>query len=267
MTNTTHYNMTIAEGTDIVNPLTQIFPNFNTIDSAMFANKGGTVGTATEVTTGTVHAIVRNNPDADVFRFTATSAWTAGDTMTLDGNGVIVHLSDGTTPITGSYIIGAEVFAVVNAGLVTLMISSNGGVTSFNGRTGAVTPAASDYTAAEIDFDNTNVDILSTDLQGATEEIANKINDLSSWNLVVNGSGSAAGATVNIGSQYKFIAISIVDSYGDTTLMQPSIASIATLKTGGIGLISEFGTNHIRGYFSGNNFVYTATRDHKIYVF
>ena len=35
MTNTTHYNMTIAEGTDVVNPLTQIFPNFNTIDGAM----------------------------------------------------------------------------------------------------------------------------------------------------------------------------------------------------------------------------------------
>ena len=173
MTNTTHYNMTIGEGTDIVNPLTQIFPNFQTIDTAMFDNKQATIGTATEVTTGTVHAIVRNNTDSNVFRFTATSAWAAGDTMTLDGNAVTVHMTDGTTPSTGAYIIGAEVLAVVNASLVTLLISSNGGVTSFNSRTGAVDPAASDYDASMIDFDNTNTTLSSTDVQGAIEEVAN----------------------------------------------------------------------------------------------
>lgn len=172
MTNTQHYNMTIAEGTDVVNPLTQIFPNFNTIDGAMFANKQAGIGTASEVTTGTVHAIIRANPDSNVFRFTATSAWTAGDTMTLDGNAVVVHMSDGTVPATGAYIIGAEVLAMVNAGLVTLAISSNGGVTSFNTRTGNVMPEASDYTASDIDFDNTNTTLTATDVQGAIEEVS-----------------------------------------------------------------------------------------------
>ena len=175
MTNTTHYNMTIAEGTDVVNPLTQIFPNFNTIDSAMFSNKQAGIGTASEVTTGTVHAIVRANPDSNVFRFTATSAWTSGDTMTLDGNSVVVHMSDGTTPANGAYIIGAEVLAMVNSGLVTLAISSNGGVTSFNTRKGDVVPTASDYSADMIDFDNTNTQLTSTDIQGAVEELANRI--------------------------------------------------------------------------------------------
>jgi len=179
MTNTTHYNMTIAEGTDVVNPLTQIFPNFNTIDSAMFANKQAGIGTASEVATGSVHAIVRANPDSNVFRFTATSAWTAGDTMTLDGTPVIVHMSDGTVPATGAYIIGAEVLAMVNAGLVTLALSSNGGVTSFNTRTGNVMPEASDYTASDIDFDNTNTTLASTDVQGAIEEVSASVADSS----------------------------------------------------------------------------------------
>lgn len=175
MQNTTNYNLLIAEGTDVVNPLTQIFPNFTTIDGAMFANKQGSIGTATEVTTGTVHAITRNNTDSDVFRFTATSAWTTGDTMTLDGNSVTVHLTDGTAPLTGAYIIGSEVLAVVTGALVTLIMSNaivDPGVTSFNSRTGAVSPAASDYDASMIDYDNTSSGLVATDVQSAVDELA-----------------------------------------------------------------------------------------------
>jgi len=175
MQQTTNYNLLIPEGTDVVNPLTQVNPNFQTIDGAMFANKQATIGTASEVVTGTVHAIIRNNTDSDVFRFTATGAWTAGDTMTLDGQQVTVHLSDGTTPATNSYIIGAEVLAMVNGSLVTLAISSTPpaqGVTSFNGRTGAVVPTASDYDGSMVDYDNTTSGLNSTDVQGAIDELA-----------------------------------------------------------------------------------------------
>lgn len=175
MQQTTNYNLLIPEGTDVVNPLTQVNPNFQTIDGAMFANKQASIGTASEVVTGTVHAIIRNNADSDVFRFTATGAWTAGDTMTLDGQSVTVHLSDGTTPATNSYIIGAEVLAMVNGSLVTLAISSTPpaqGVTSFNSRTGAVVPAASDYDGSMIDYDNTGSGLNATDVQGAIDELA-----------------------------------------------------------------------------------------------
>lgn len=175
MQSTTNYSMNLVEGADLVNIPVQLNPNFQTIDQEMFANKQASIGTATEVVTGTVHAIVRANVDADVFRFTATGAWTAGDTMTLDGSGVTVHLTDGTAPSTGAYIIGAEVVAVVNGSLVTL-ISSNAtidpGVTSFNSRTGAVTPAASDYDASMIDYDNTLSGLTSTDVQGAIDELS-----------------------------------------------------------------------------------------------
>lgn len=183
MQQTTNYNLLIPEGTDIVNPLTQVNPNFQAIDGAMFANKQGTIGTASEVVTGTVHAIIRSNTDSDVFRFTATGAWTAGDTMTLDGQSVTVHLSDGTTPATNSYIIGAEVLAMVNGTLVTLAISSTPpaqGVTSFNSRTGAVVPAASDYDGSMIDYDNTVSGLNSTDIQGAIDEVEDQIQNLPS---------------------------------------------------------------------------------------
>ena len=180
MQTTTNYSLLIPEGTDIVNPLTQVNPNFQTIDGAMFANKQASIGTASEVVTGTVHAINRNNTDSDVFRFTATGAWTSGDTMTLDGQSVNVHLSDGTTPASGAYIIGAEVVAVVNGTLVTLLTSAAqpvAGVTSFNSRTGAVVPASSDYDGSMIDYDNTVSGLNSTDVQGAIDEIATSIPD------------------------------------------------------------------------------------------
>lgn len=175
MQSTTNYSMNLVEGTDIVNIPVQLNPNFQTIDGAMFDNKQASVGTATEVVTGTAHAIVRNNPDSDVFRFTATGAWTAGDTMSVDGNAVTVHLSDGTVPPTGAYIIGAEVLAVLNSSLVTLMIGMTPpaqGVTSFNSRTGAVVPTAGDYVAGDIDYDNTGSGLTATEVQSAIDEIA-----------------------------------------------------------------------------------------------
>lgn len=178
MQSTTNYSMNLVEGTDIVNIPVQLNPNFLTIDQEMFANKQGTIGTATEVVTGTVHAVVRANVDADVFRFTATGAWTSGDTMTLDGSAVTVHLADGTAPSTGAYIIGAEVVAVVNGTLVTLLTSAAqpvAGVTSFNTRTGAVVPLASDYDASDIDYDNTLSGLTATEVQSAIDELASSI--------------------------------------------------------------------------------------------
>lgn len=181
MQTTTNYSLLLPEGTDIVNPLTQVNPNFSTIDGAMFANKQSSIGTATEVVTGTVHAIVRSNTDSNVFRFTATGEWTAGDSMTVDGVGVTVHLSDGTAPATGSYIIGAEVLAMINGTLVTLAISSTPpaqGVTSFNSRTGAVVPTDSDYDGSMIDYDNTGSGLTATDTQAAIDELQTEIQNI-----------------------------------------------------------------------------------------
>lgn len=170
---TTNYNMIIGEGTDAVNPLTQIFPNFETIDAAMEANKEHGVTTASEVTTGGVHAITRVDSSVNVFRFTATSAWTTGDTMTLDGQSVTVHLADGTAPKSGAYVIGAEVLAIVNASLVTLLTGASfDGVISFNSRQGVVTPQSGDYTANMIGYNNTVSGLTATDAQSAIDEVA-----------------------------------------------------------------------------------------------
>lgn len=49
---------------------------------------------------------------------------------------------------------------------------AGGGVTTFNGRTGDVTPASSDYDASQIDYDNTASSLTATDVQDAIDEVA-----------------------------------------------------------------------------------------------
>lgn len=120
---TTHFNLNLPEGTDLVNPLVQDNPNYTAIDAAMFANKQAVIGTATEVTAGTVHTITRLNADSNYFRFTATSNWNFNDTMIVDATPVSVYLSDGTAPQTGTYVINSEVLCLMTGTRVTLLTS------------------------------------------------------------------------------------------------------------------------------------------------
>ncbi len=57
--------------------------------------------------------------------------------------------------------------------------ASSGGVSSFNSRTGAVSPAASDYDAGQIDYDNVTSGLTATDVQAAIDEVLGEIPDTS----------------------------------------------------------------------------------------
>lgn len=120
---TTNYEFNISEGTDLVNPLTDIFPNFEDIDTDLKGVSDRAVGTATELLTGTVHALVRSDSDRNVFTFTATSNFEAGETFTLDGVQVTALTPDGQTLSTGCYIIGSEVLVAVKGTLMTVYVN------------------------------------------------------------------------------------------------------------------------------------------------
>ena len=156
---TTHYNLNLPEGTDIVNPLVQDNPNYSAIDTALYDNKVRVVGNATEVKSGTVHAITRSDSDIDVIKFTATGDWITGNTMTVDGAPVSVYLPDGTAPLTGAYVINTEVIAVINGSRVTLYGAQK----------------LPSYTASDISYDNTQSGLAATDVQDAIDEVAGLI--------------------------------------------------------------------------------------------
>lgn len=121
---TTNYGFNISEGTDLVNPLTDIFPNFESLDTDLKNVSNASIGEATELKTGTVHALTRTDTDKDVFKFTATSNFTAGDTFTVDTEQVSALTTSGEQLTTGCYIIGSEVLVAKKGTLLTFYISN-----------------------------------------------------------------------------------------------------------------------------------------------
>lgn len=200
---TTNYNLITVEGTDVVNPLVQMNPNFTDIDAAMFANKQASIGNATEITVGTVHSITRGNADSNYFRFTATSNWTAGDSMTVDGNAVSVYLTDGTTPATGAYVINSEVFGIIAGSRVTLYLAS---------------APVSSLDADQITFDpsGTSLDPSDTDVDKAIREISTSVDSINNdVDSLINGTGwqilGAGISYIKLGS-VVYLAITTTDT-------------------------------------------------------
>lgn len=123
MNTTTNYGLKLYEGTDLFNPLTVENVNTGDIDTAMKAISDHSVGAATELTTGTVHALTRADADRNVFLFVATSNFTAGDTFTLDGTQVSALTPDGQPLATGSYVIGSSVLCALHDTLITVYVN------------------------------------------------------------------------------------------------------------------------------------------------
>lgn len=123
MRKSTNFNLNLVEGSDLVNPLVQDVPNYEKIDEQMYANQCNSIGIATELKSGTVHAITRTIPNAPMFRFKATSNFTAGDTFTVDGIQVSALTPSGETLASGCYVIGIEVLCVLRETLLTIYVS------------------------------------------------------------------------------------------------------------------------------------------------
>lgn len=123
MNTTTNYGLKLYEGTDLFNPLTVENVNTGDIDTALKAVSDHAVGAATELTTGTVHALSRSDTDRDVFAFVATSNYESGDTFTLDGTQVSALTPDGQPLATGSYVIGSSVLCALHDTLITVYVN------------------------------------------------------------------------------------------------------------------------------------------------
>ena len=118
------YGLNLVEGSDIVNPLVQDVPNYEIIDEEMGKNADAGVPLATELLSGTVHALTRENPNASMFRFVATAKYTSGDTFTVDGVQVSALLTTGEPLATGCYVINSNVLCCL-VGTVLTMFCAN----------------------------------------------------------------------------------------------------------------------------------------------
>lgn len=159
MQTTTNYNLKTYEGSDYFNPLTFENPNAVDIDAIMKAISDLAVGTATELTTGTVHAITRSDSDQAVFRFTATSNFVVGDTFTVDAVQVSALTINGQALPDGAYLAGAEVlcalvgtrmtvYGVTGSTVADDALKLGGELPSYYGKATDVTLAQNTATAA-----------------------------------------------------------------------------------------------------------------------
>ena len=205
---TSNYNLITVEGTDLVNPMTQMNPNFTSLDSIIKSVSDATITTATEVTVGTVHGLTRSLPDANVIRFIATSNWTTGDTFEVDNTSVTALKTDGTPLKTGDYVIGANVLGILDGTRFTVYATS--------------APAT---TAAAVSYDNTTSGMAATDVQDAVDELDAAVDTINS--SLVGLIDDDLGADINITSyttanKYTFpsdgyVKVSSGDTSGQTT--------------------------------------------------
>lgn len=158
MSLTPNYGMNIPASTDTVNLLTQNYPNFNILDTALKSVSDSAVTVAVETKVGTVHNLVRSDSDRAVIRFTATSDYIAGDTFTVDGNAVTVVTPGGTSIPDRGFVINSNVLGILVGAVLTLLVG--GGLTSVD--------------ASDVDYDNTGSGLTATDVQNAIDELATR---------------------------------------------------------------------------------------------
>lgn len=123
MQTTTNYGLKIYEGSDLFNPLTVENVNTSDLDSIVKGVSDAAVGTATELKTGTVHALTRADSDRNVFHFTATANYEAGETFEVDGVQVTAKTPDGQNLSTGAYVINSSVLCILDGTLLTVIVN------------------------------------------------------------------------------------------------------------------------------------------------
>ena len=225
MRNSTYYNLKLVEGTDIVNPLTTEVPNLIKIDETMHENAIAGVTLATELTNGTVHALMRENSDCAVIRFIATSEWKAGDSVTVDGLPVTVLLPSGETLPDGAYVINTNVLCILTGTNLTIYAERK-----------------NTENANEIAYNDTTV--------GAELNKLNQLNsDLMNQTVVLwEVSGNTGTKQVDL-LQYKFVLIMIAVSGFATQKMLKPVFMKSLSET---GYQTQVGVNTSNGYVSVN---------------
>lgn len=178
MNYTTNYNLNKPEGTDLYNHLTIDNPNMDTIDAAMHANKLQAIGDATELVSGTVHAITRADGDQNIFRFKATGDFKVGDTITVDGVTVNAYTTGGQPLLNDAYVLSAEVVCILDGTSLWVLVNK--------------TPDAS-----EVDYDNSVSGLSAANVQNAIDEVNTELTRILP-NNVWQGTAYNAGDTVTI---------------------------------------------------------------------
>lgn len=229
MINTTNFNFLIPDGSDNVNLLTQNYPNWTSLDAILKGIKDTGVTTATATKTGTNFAVVRNDTDCNFFRFVATANYVAGDTFTVDGVPVTATSAAGTALPSGAFVINQSVIAIVNSGVLTVLVG--GGLSSVD--------------ASDVDYDNTGSGLTATDVQAAIDEVQAEIAAIPS---------TVAASAVTYDNTVSGLTASDVQAAIDE--LKALIPAQPQYITTGLSVQAGRCTINSGGYYIDNGFVY-----------
>lgn len=183
MKRTNNYDLIVVEGSDKVNLLTQMNPNTEKIDEIMKNNENTGIHNATELLSGTIHAITRTVKSASMFKFTAVSNYTAGDTFTVDGVQVTALLTSGEALGTGAYIIGSEVLCSLKDTLLT--VYTQGGTVKIAEDAEKLGGNLPEYYAKQSELNNVkNTADSASSLSRQNSESINNINNKFNWTKI-----------------------------------------------------------------------------------
>lgn len=232
MQTTTNYGFSIAEGSDSVNLLTQLYPNFTSLDGILLPIQNNGTTPATHTKAGSVHQLVRTTTGCSVLRFVATGNYNAGDTFTVDGASVTATSCNGQSLPTGAFVINQSVMAILNGAVLTVLaggssISDASDVTYDNTSSGLTATNVQDaidevkadipttFASADVTYNPAVSGLTATDVQSAIDEIAlggGGGSDHGLYELWVNPNftGTWATQTVSITTDLQFDAFIIV---------------------------------------------------------
>ena len=178
MNQTTNYELSLYEGTDLFNPLTVENVNFSDLDTIIKAISNRAFSAATELLTGTVHAITRADSDCAAFIFPATANYSAGETFTVDGAQVTALLPSGTTLPTGAYVIGSNVLCVLNGTLMTVFCDAGSDAQTLQGHAASYFATDSDLDGLTTSVGNISTKVGSAVLTTTAPDCSGAINEL-----------------------------------------------------------------------------------------
>ena len=189
MNQSTNYNFNLPEGTDLVNLLTQLIPNWSNLDTLLKGVEDQAFTNCTEVVALGVHAITRSNADGKILKWIASANYTAGDTFTIDGNLVSAATASGEALATNAIVSGAVIIAALNADESAMTIFVTGtNVASDSAKLGGELPS---YYATASDMSDAQSDI--TDLD----------NLMGSTSISAIGDGTVTGAIAEIADGFN----------------------------------------------------------------
>ena len=224
MNTSTYYNLKLVEGTDIVNPLTTDVPNYETIDEQMHNNSIAGVTLATEVATGKVHALIRENNECAVIRFVATSKWSLGDTITVDGIPVVAVLPSGEALDEGAYVVNANVLCILSGTNLTVYAVKN-----------------KKENASDIKYNDTNVGAELDELNGSVAQINASVEQINT-NFAKHTFGDAVNVTSNMGSGYTVPSDGYIEASSKSTsgsYIKFKVNGITNTAVGGTGFYPQ----------------------------